>query len=377
MNLTQVSSIARKTIATVTITVILYSIGYFSAPYVTEFYYSIRPRKEKPVIIYGKLPPIKFNSLPTNSSEPEYILNTKDLKLPRITPELVSVYKVKKPVPSFSSGKNAQIKATALSLPEDQRVSELKGNLYKWLDPPYSRELNINISTNTLDYLLKVANNRSLYFPSPSLSTTAEADAKGILSTLGFLRDQLYQNNLKSKITYGKVVNGRILETQTPIDYMAAKVDFSRTIYKVPIYGPSYDDGLLQVVVGSLPATEDKNKAYLKYIKIKAHEWSIETDTFGRYPPISLNEAWKRVSSNQGAFAKVKLKNSSSFETYRTVTLSKVFIQDITIGYYDSEEVQDYMQPVYIFQGNFLTSGNESGDVVIYYPAVSESYIAR
>jgi hypothetical protein len=162
----------------------------------------------------------------------------------------------------------------------------------------------------------------------------------------------------------GKFQNSRLVETTTPIDFTVAKVDFHRALYGMPIVGPRLDDSPLSVVVA--------NSSDPKYstLKITAHVWEIESKTFGKYNPLPLSEAWKKVSNNEGIITKAKLKSASTFEEYQPVAISQIFIDNIYLAYYDSLDLQKYMQPVYVFTGTFITPDNQQGEIGIYYPAV-------
>ncbi|MBI4091518.1 hypothetical protein HY419_02060, partial [candidate division WWE3 bacterium] len=182
---------------------------------------------------------------------------------------------------------------------------------------------------------------------------------------LGYYKDILYEHG-SSKVSFGKISNNRVEETTTPLEYTFAKADFYRTIYKAPIYGPRFDEGMLQIVM-AIPLA---NKEELSTVKIQAHEWSLDTDKFGRYPSLNVAEAWKKVSANQGVVSKLKLRSSSSFEKDSAQTVSKIFIENVSIGYYDSPNFQPYMQPIYVFDGTFTTPDGQQGQIAIYYPAL-------
>ena len=368
MNLTQTSQATRKAINIVVTVVIVYLIGYLSFPIAKDVFRSVFPEKEEENTMYGKLPQIKFSPLAISSeATPEYVLNTADGRLPNITPELVSVYKVIKPQLSFSSGKVAQTNIALLGFDDNNRVSDLKGSTFTWADRENSRNLEINISTGNLDYKVDLVSQQASFFQSSDIALKDPAEkGRGLLRSLGFFKDELYGRG-EAKITFGEVAGDRVNETTTPIRYNFARVDYFRTIYQVPIYGPKFDEGLLHVTFAN--SANEK----LETVGVYAHEWSIDTDTFGRYPPIGVIDAWKEVSANRGVISKVKLRNGSVFREPSTVAVSKIFIEKVSLGYYDSDKVQDYMQPIYVFEGTFQSSEGD-GTIAIYYPAVNPAY---
>ncbi len=362
------SKVARAGIALFAVFLAIYFAIYFSYPLLSQIANNILPSKEKPVLLYGKIPAPKITGLNLASqSKPKYVLNTKNGALPSgITPDLANIFEFTPQRPTFGTGQAAQNKAAILKFFGEDNTSGFGTSTYTWLDKNLSRELQINISANTLDYKVNIPNiEKSSFTTNSSYNTLATEDAKEILTSLGYLNDSFYnRNSNQPSIVMGKFQNGRLIETTTPLDYTVAKVDFTRTLYKIPLVGSRYDDSPLSVTVAN------SSDSKLKYLKITAHVWELESKTFGKYTPLPLSEAWKKISAHEGFITKAKLKTASAFEEYQPVAISEIFIDEVTFAYYDSLEPQKYLQPIYIFKGTFLTPENQRGDIAIYYPAV-------
>lgn len=376
MNLTKTSAIARKAIVLVGFIAVLYTIGYLSFPFAVQTFYSVFPKKQEALPVFGRLPAIKFNGIPlAPSAKPEYNLNTRDGRLPNITPQVINVFEIKKPAVSFSAGKNAQKNAATLFFTDENLASELSGSTFRWLDSKFSRELTINITLNTLDYRTNEANIRDLFEATPQLTFDPENTKSrliDIFESLGYFNDDFYKNGTQ-KTTYGRITDNGVVETVTPQEYMLAKVDFFRTIQKIPLLGPRFDNGLLEIVYAK---PKDGANEALNYTRIKAAEWSVDTEKIGKYPPVPVEVAWKAVQENKGVYAKAKLKDASVFEKDQPLDISRVFIENIYLAYYDSETYQKYLQPIYVFEGTFTTIDGQSGRVVIYTPAIGGNFVA-
>ncbi len=372
MNLTQMSKVARVAIKVFVLFLIVYFSIYFSYPYIVETFNKISPTKEKPVLIYGKLPRIKLESLALiGDAKPKYTLSTKNGALPNVTPELVNVFQYSSQNPVFNAGQNAQNKALVLKFTTEDNTSGFSKNVYEWMDKALSRNLKINVASNSLEYKVQLSNiNKTFFSPSLEFPDRASRNSKTILTTLGYLNDPFYNRSVNAaRVRYGTFQANRLVETTTPLDYTVAKYDFIRDVFKTPIVGPRLDDSVLSVTVAN--STDSK----LDYLRINAHVWEFDVKTFGRYNPLPISEAWKKVSNHEGYITKVKLKGSSIFEDYIPVSVSQIFIDNIYLAYYDGEEYQKYLQPVYVFEGSFLTPEGQQGEVGIYYPAVHSNFL--
>lgn len=81
------------------------------------------------------------------------------------------------------------------------------------------------------------------------------------------------------------------------------------------------------------------------------------TEQFGIYPVRTGDEAYADLQKGEG----IVVSNPQDLDT--------VVIKSMFMGYYDPDEYQDYLQPVYVFVGE--------DNFVAYVPAVSKQYIAK
>jgi hypothetical protein len=200
---------------------------------------------------------------------------------------------------------------------------------------------------------------------------TAKAKAKSILQSIGRFSDPLYSKGDQT-VDLGSVEMGTIAYTPYDMEAEIGYVNFFRSIGDYPIYGPEYNKGLIRMYV----ANKDSNKILAHpLIEYKVRE--IDTDSKATYPIISVATAWSQVSQHNGIISYVKPNLRSPFEEYSPVQIAEILINEITLAYYDDTEEQPYLQPIYLFEGNYLGPKNEKGSIAIYYPAISGEWIKK
>jgi hypothetical protein len=280
------------------------------------------------------------------------------------------VYEYIEPVPSFEKGKAAQRTADVLGFFEDDLVSNLKEEVYQWRKLDSNGILEIN--TNTKEIIAATPlTGKSSEFPQGELSEKRALEyAKDLLEEIGRFDDELYVNGTQ-KITFLQYYGNRLEVTDAPLDAQLARIDFFRSIDEYPILGPDPKVGLQYVFL----RRPSRDKPYLNYPVMESHAWEIKTQSNATYPIISVADAWNLVSNDKGVIVNVTPAGKSFVESYTPVRVEEIFINEIYLAYYDSSSPQEYLQPIYIFEGTYNTAGTKGGDITIYYPAVTPEYI--
>lgn len=367
MNLVQMSSVARKIIAGTIIFVLLLIVFYISRPGLQKIYLSLFPPDDPPTPIFGLLEPLEFIEKRVVNPTIRFELNTQSGRLPGNIPEKLTVYTYVESGFSFSAGKDAQRDASVLGFTDADLTSNLEGDVYTWRNAQFGSELEIIINTGELEKITNLTNKGTLYPTGILTAQEAIKVAEELVTNLNRYEDELYIEGSKN-VTLGKFVRGEILETSTALDAQIAKVDFTRKIKTYPILGPDPTEGLMTVTLGM------RGRGNVDFLNVKANYWEINPTSNATYPIISVTEAWNAVSSGQGVIASVTSNDKSPFEEYKPLRVERVLINKIYIAYYDSKKPQKYLQPIYVFEGNYISSGDE-GDIVIYFPALDGSYI--
>jgi len=170
-------------------------------------------------------------------------------------------------------------------------------------------------------------------------------------------------------MSLGSYENGEIKYTAYARDAEIGYVNFFRNIGKYQIVGSVYKQGLVRLYVGAGNDVIKNNP--LIYTNVR----EVNTQSNATYPLLPISVAWSEVANNKGVISYVKPNTQSPFEDYKPIKVGEILINDIFLAYYDDAEEQPYLQPIYVFEGNYIGPNNEKGAVAIYYPAISGEYI--
>jgi hypothetical protein len=372
MSLTTTAKNTKLGFLLVVIFIVVYLFGaYILIPVGKEAYRAAFPPKNPPTPIYGALDPIEFESKRLSDAENiEYTLLTTDGKLPRNIPDRMTVYKFKGPSFSYEAGKRASREASALGFSDDNLTTSLKGDEYTWVEPRTGSNLVMDIRTRFMEMKTPIAAIAGSYSPGSITRTTAPEQAKQVLRSIGRFSDPLYTTGTQS-VALG-VVRGNVIEhTSFQGEAEIARVDFFRSIEDYPIVGPTYGEGLIRTYVG-IP--KDTGKVIAKHPYIYYNYNELETESNATYPIIPVATAWEQVMQGKGVISKAIPNTRSAFEEYSPVTIEEILVTQVFLAYYDDVEKQEYLRPIYVFEGNYTGPNNERGDVAIYYPAITGAY---
>jgi len=327
------------------------------------------PNRNPPTPIYGVLPKLEFVAKNIVNTSPIYKLDTKNGKLPTHIPEKMTVYRFKPENFSYQAGKNAKTAANFLGFTDLNLITDLKGNVYKWQNPVSRGLLEIAIDSRNLTLATPLLT-ASSKFPKGHLTEISVKTASNkLFNAISGLDKSSYQEGTQ-KIYYGKFSNENIVSTETAYDSQLARIDYFRSIGEYPIVTQEFTKGMLHAVVN--PETIEK---YYKYPMVDAYLKEIETQSNASYPIITVEDAWSYVNQNKGVVVDVTPKGASMFATHKTTNVDKIFIKNIYLAYYETPDEKKYLQPIYVFEGNYTSQGSNGGSIVIYYPAITGKYI--
>ena len=333
------------------------------------------PPKDIPRPIYGLLDPLEFTPKQLQTPPQSYTINTKDGKLPENLAKQMIVYKVKPSEQSFEAGKKARDSAKILGFFDQNLTSDLKGTSYRWRNIESGGVLDININSRILKLLTPLVG-KSAYFSKGGLNQKKATDtAINLFISLSRFDDGLYSKGTQ-KVAFGKYVGSQIYETTYVQEAQIAKIDLFRSINKIPILGPDAKKGMLSTVVRDIPPNSE-NTAHMNYPVVDAYYWEINQESNATYPLIPVLQAWEAVKSNTAVVSDVTPKGANPFIDYNNLKIDSVIINDIYLAYYDNLQYQKYLQPIYVFEGNYLTSGTVGGSITYYFPAVEGQYIKQ
>ncbi len=375
MSLVQTSAKVRKGVVITAAVIGLYITFLIVKNPIRQTWYAIFPPNDLPTVAFGYLDPLEFTETPIVSSVPEYVLNTPTGRLPTDLKDSLAVYKYVSPSFSFSEGERAQQDAATLGFTDTMRVSDLSSDVFAWQDVQFGGNLEVDTKTRILKLGTPLASLGSLFPAGKLTQTNAIEAAKELLQKINRFSDKLYTSDSRGyqEVRFGKFSGASVVEASSIPETQIARVDFFRKILEFPILGPDPKQALLQVYLRD-PKTED-TFPQLNFPYVRAYHWEINTDEPATYPLTPIETVWEQISQNNGVVVNVTPQGASPFETPRATRVDRVLINEVYLAYFDNVTPQQFLQPIYVFEGNYITTAGSSGSITIYYPAVSSEYV--
>ena len=115
---------------------------------------------------------------------------------------------------------------------------------------------------------------------------------------------------------------------------------------------------------------DESNKVLPNIYQIEYNTWSVENQACGTYELVSPSLALQKIQEGEGSLVYL---NSSGDEVlgYTPKSVNKFRVDNIYITYYEGYGEQQYLQPVYMVEGQAELKGGERADFFIYYPAIN------
>jgi len=305
------------------------------------------PPPPPPTVGFGRLPAVPFPDQSEKNQPQSYRLETASGTTPSFG-DRAKVFLMLRSTPNLLADQRArEVAATYNFIFEPEVVGT---NIYRWQkSQPLETKFEMNIFNN--DFKLS-----SNYLSKPELLSNGDLpdDFEAIRIVKDFLKntDLLPQDiaTAAGEIVYLKSLGGEILPAVSYSDADFIQVDLNRVpidnLYRM--YGPEgYKGSIHAIISGAFKGSES-------IVEIEFSYQQVDYQQMETYPVRSSQEALRVLEAGQGYIA--------SFEGQ-----DEVVIRRVSLGYYQDDEEQDYLQPIYVFEGDNGFLG--------YVPAVSEAYI--
>lgn len=346
-NLGQTSILARKAVKYGGIGLIFLMIGRVILTASIAYWRSLHPLPPPPPDVkFGKLPKLIFPQIdqPTLT----YTLETRTGGLPAKMETQYKVFFMPILRPSLLAYDKAKAVANRLEFIQDP--IKLSDTDYRWNSSegvPSSLTMNIITGAFTLD-------RRWQDDPAYATPTVFYSDKQALDRTFNTLsRVDLLPEDVKlgeHTFQYFRIEGDKLVRADSASQAQFIRVNLYRAdVDKTRVVNPREDRGLISTLIG-LQQDEDK-----QFVSIEYNYFPIESETSAVYPLITPTEAWKRMQDKGGFVAAYKPGSTA------------VVVRDVTLAYYDSDIPQQYLQPVYLFEG-------DDGFVGMV-PAVSDSWV--
>ena len=374
-NLTETQVQFRRTLVIIVIMAFGFYTGRFILFRAYAFYLYMFPTEAPaPASAFGTLPALKMPSTKL-AGNPQYVLDTREGMLPNF-PDRLYVYKVKDPVTNLLSEQT--IKNLATDLTFSTNFIKNGASKLKWIDGTNDRTFTADIITKNFQLTTGIEKLTTVVNQSLSIRNV---DAEE--STLEFIKSKSLMNPNDSQTMYtvttpSMVVLGRLRASKLdPQMSKLMKVDVFREIVVIPENTETKQPEIRAKVLGPNP----KNSLINFYVTNAAKPfqnpiinytyWDTDYATASEYYLTPVNSIWALVSQNNGIISYVRTENEDYFEPFKSnLNVERVEIKDVYMAYYEAFDYQPYLQPIYVFEGTFVTkpeSGRlpENGEIVI------------
>lgn len=381
-NLTQTSETARKTIRGVIFFIILVTIAQFAFIFGQQLWLQIfPPPPPAPTVAFGKLPKLAIRNLPLKPTpEPTYVLDTTTGQFPSF-PTKFKIYEMTQPKKSLLQTERAKELAEKLGFTEEPKI--ISSDQYAWEDLESSKTMKINITTQ---HFTVETDTRSLETPAIPLppKNSIKLSASSFMESLGKVNPS-YQTGSQTVTTF-RLEEGTLTPENLAKDINFALVDFYRYITEedtteIPILGANPKEGLIHMAVVNVGTARETN---LIYPQISYIYWEIDLERHSTYPLKTVQQAWEELAQGGGNVVYLAIPTKSP-TTYTPLAVNQINIFNIYLAYFESSRAQDYLQPIFVFEGQaelaektILELGYEKKELatfVGYIPAVSSEWV--
>lgn len=294
------------------------------------------PPPPPPTVAFGKLPSVKFPESVVSSDKVNFVLETIEGG-PPVASSTGTVFFMPKPVPNLLSLTRARQFASRLGFgQEPQAESE---TVYRWQDEQNPlRILRVDIFTGNFKINYDYAADLAL-FSEKNLPTREQAtnEATSFLQNLGLY--SLSLANGQTKTSYWQLIGNNLVQTTSLTNADAVRVDLAREdILGLRLFSPSPPQESIYFLFSGSRGSEKR------LLEVSYKFWGVETEQKATYPLKTAAQAWEEIKGGAGFLAQVG------------PNAEKIAIRKIYLAYFYPEEHQDFLQPIFVFEGdpNFL-----------------------
>ena len=343
--LTEVSFYTRRVIKGTVIIIILLMITPVVIRIGKTIYKRLNPEPPPPPTVkYGKLPVLRFPPAPSREN-PKFKLETIQGSLPKM-PEQGNVYVVGFNQSRLLEFQRVKDRAAKMGFPgEPITTDELT---YTWVDSGRISSLVVNIVSGKWSYSYNWRTDPTLLIPQEVPAANRATDkARGFLGQMSALAKDVIGGEVKVKYLIASP-DGETREAPSFSEANFVRVDiFRAAIGDVPFVTAGGETSPINVVMNS---TKEKGKPNIVQANYN-YSVGVEGES-ATYPLKPIEQAWSELTKGEG---------------YLTKYLPEVTVRKIHLAYYESDEPQEFIQPVYVFSGDSGFMG--------YVPAVADEFI--
>lgn len=301
------------------------------------------PPPPLPTVTYGKLPKLIF---PTTGGEatPEFKLETIGGGLPGNLADQGKVYLVSVNKSRLFAEDRAREKAKRLGFTANfVRVDD---QVYRFVHQTEPAEMVVNSISGGFSYRLDWTQDKGVYTNhTVPVGNEAVSEAKSWLNTLGLLPSELA--NGAGTFKYLVATGSAMVPTELFYEANFTRVDLYRGDKdELKVMTAGADTSPVSVIFSGLSGA--------RRVVSANYQFSQTLDnTFATYPLKGIQQAWNELTAGKGYLAKRAGSN--------------ITVRKASLAYYEASDPQDFLQPVYVFEGD--------AGFVGYVQAVADEYV--
>jgi hypothetical protein len=330
-SLTETAFYSRRIIKYGAVSLVVIIIGRVFLINAVKIYKVLYPPPEPPPTEgFGTLPAIKFPV--TTIGELTYSLETPTTSLPNF-PDRAEVFRMPAERPDILARENATTVAKGLGF--DSKPEQVSNVLYRWLDTqPVNSTLDIQIYTGKFVMSIDWTSNPE-FLSKKQLPSNEQAvvTVQSYLKQANLVPDDLAK--AESRVSYLKASGKSFVPSISLSEADFVQVDLYRAkirdTYTVITQAP--DKGIVRSVLSGNPQLG-------RVIKVEYNYYAVNYDQFETYNLKPSDQAWQELQSGHGYTARLDK------------GVDHVVVRRMYLAYYDSFDLQPYLQPIYVFTGD-------------------------
>ena len=302
------------------------------------------PPPPPPTVAFDKLPRLQFPE-----KEPlkdlEFELETPTGELPAFFDQ-AKVYLSPYQKPSFLAPERAKEQAAKLAFSEKPEI--ISEEIFRWTKKsPLNSLLEMDIFTGAFTFSYNWQGENIILTPqNPPKKEQAIREAKSFLNKLGTMESDLVEG--KSEAVYLKASGTKMIPAPSLSEADFTKVEiFRKDIEEFSVLTADPEKGIVSIIISGAGGAK-------RIIEVDFNYFPVNYESPSTYPIKSSIKAWEALKNGQAFIANWKGPR-------------KIIIRRVYLAYYDSWEPQEFLQPIFVFQGD--------DDFFAYVPAITEEWI--
>ena len=355
---------------------------------VIQAIFPARPRTSPlptPTLTFGKLPSLRIDYLqiPTDQS-PTVELDLVEAELPS-KPRQVKIFPVSKAPYGFLALDRAKEQAKLFYFEDEPQKTSANELIWTGIN----RSLHMDPASLNFTYQYDYQIDPSVFITGQFLSQkAAEEYSINIMNSKRLLGGGTFYQGARGKdlakgehmVSLLSFRDGKLVTAGSLNEISAVRLDFYReAIDDMAVVPPRYKESLVNILV-SAAKDDSRAKLYRQILALNYTYWVVNYQSFGTYPVISSTQALEifRGAPLQ-SLVYLRPVNAAFDEQInaQSYTPQSLTVRNVFLAYYDSEEHQPYLQPVWVFLGKAQVSESGEFEFAAYIPAISSEWIAE